>query len=285
MKKRNLFIVWAILFSAISAYFLSQPQQFDIWAVDIQTSQREIVPSNYIEPRFVDELWLGNIKDYSMVSKFWQNPQLNTSTYEDIWDGGWTYTYPADGTAPITHIVSDSTADTGTLEVQWLNISWYLVVQSKDLSWTNLVELDTPLWRVFRLKNEGTVDFVWQAEATDSGWSTTYAIIDNWNNQTLMALYTIPNWKIWLLLKWTNMISNTTRDVSIDWKLRVRKYWKVRQLKKTFWLDTEWTSYLVVENIVPSMLPPLADIRVDAIATSNWVALNTTFDIMLIDIE
>ena len=46
----------------------------------------------------------GEIPGHSIVSKFGQNLDVDSGLYEDIWEGGGTYPYPANGVASITHL-------------------------------------------------------------------------------------------------------------------------------------------------------------------------------------
>jgi len=150
--------------------------------------------------RNISDNWLdvasGSVAGQSSVNKFGGNPLVSSGTEEDIWDGGGTYSFPT--TADITHIsqATDQVAmRSGTIEVQGLNTSWELVVQTKDLDasdTTTAVALDTPLRRVFRMKVLEDVVGDADISAHNSGDTTTYATMQAGNNQTLMAIYTVP---------------------------------------------------------------------------------------------
>ena len=225
----------------------------------------------------------GLVTGYTVMQKFGQNDNLNTATYEDIWDGGGTYSYPADATAPITKLVAHDALDTEPIEVQGLDVNGDLVTQTKTLTGLTAVTLDTPLWRVFRLKNIGTSDLLNDVCAINDGDTVDYACINNGNNQTLMALYTIPNGKTGYLYQGTNNLSDVTRGVSASGRLWMRQYGSVFQVKKTFGVSSDGTGFINVKNIFPAKIPAKTDIRVDAIASANGVTLNTTFEILLID--
>jgi len=225
----------------------------------------------------------GDVVGHSNISKFGQNAALNTSTYEDIWDGGGSYPYPADGTAPITHIYSTDNNDTEPIEIQCLDITGALTIQTKTLTGTTVVELDTPAWRVFRMKNEGTSDIVGVVHASDSGKVVSYAQIQNGNNQTLMALYTIPLGKTGYLQQGTNSIIGTNRGYSISGRMLMRPHGGVFQLKRTFGLSTDGTSFMIMPFPVPGKIPALTDIRVEAISSAAGGGLNTTFELVLVD--
>jgi len=224
----------------------------------------------------------GDVTGHSNVSKFGQNSNIST-VYEDIWDVGGTYNYPANGTAPITYIDSDDALDTEPVEVQGLDITGALTVQTKTLTGTTPVELDTPLWRVFRMKNMGTSDFVGNVQAVNTADTVIYAQIQNGNNQTLMALYTIPLGKTGYLQQGTNSLIGSNRDYTISGKMMMRPYGGVFQLKRTFGLQSDGTSYMIMPFPVPGKVPALTDIKVSAMSSAAGGGLNTTFELILVD--
>lgn len=139
----------------------------------------------------------GMIDGAFVVNKFGANTDSAADTTEDIWDGGGTYPFPS--TADITHIAqaTNQVATDGgaTIEVQGLDADWNLVVQTADLDATDTtteVALTTPLRRVFRMKCLADVVLAADVSAVASGGGTTYATMLAGNNQTLMAIYTVP---------------------------------------------------------------------------------------------
>jgi hypothetical protein len=148
---------------------------------------------------FMLEVAKGNIAGHSVVNKFGHNPVVTNSTTEDIWDGGGTYSFPA--TADITHVrqvVDQAAMQSQNIEVQGLDTNWDLTVQTVTLDAANTttpVALTTALRRVFRMKVMANVVADQDIELRNVGGGTTYAIIGAGNNQTLMAIYTVPNGK------------------------------------------------------------------------------------------
>ena len=254
---------------------------------NLKVSMEEFDETFYTNPLPVADFYLnvsrGLVPGHSFVSKFGQNSDVGTAAFEDVWDGGGIYTYPVDSTAPITHLYSTNAADTQNIEVQGLDINGDLIVQTKILTGTTVVSLDTPLWRVFRLKNIGTVDITGIVHASDSGKSVSYAQINDGNNQTLMALYTIPNGKTGYLLKGTANIVGINRDYSIDGKVSMRNFGSVFQLKNTYGLNTNGNSYFDHEYPIPLPIPGKTDIRVQVISSAAGGKINNTFDILLVD--
>ena len=223
----------------------------------------------------------GDISDFSVVNKFGQNNDLNSTTFEDIWDGGGLYSYPADGTAPITKVDSSSASDTNTVEVQGLDIDGNLVVQTATLTGTTPVTLTTPLWRVFRMKNNSDTDYVGTVQCVNDADDATYAQIAIGNNQTLMALYTIPAGKTGYLVHGSAAISDNNRAVAASGRFLARPYGGVFQLKETFGL-TDSSPYQH-KYYLPFKAPEKTDIRVQCKGDANGVVVNATFAILLRD--
>jgi len=224
----------------------------------------------------------GDVTKHTNMSKFGQNSDIGTGAYEDIWDDGGTYTYPADGVADITEIVS-SAADTVDIEVQGLSADGTLTVQTKTLTGTTPVTLDTPLWRVFRMKNMGSTDLAGDVTAENTANTVVYAKIVNGNNQTLMALYTIPLGYTAYLQQGTNSMTGLVQAYSISGRMWMRPFGGVFQLKRTFGLSSTGSSFMVMPFPVPGAIPAKTDIRVDAISSKAGGGLNTTFELILVE--
>ena len=170
----------------------------------------------------------GLVDGISQVNKFGENPDITAGSTEDVWDGGGTYAFPT--TATITHIrqATDQVGTDGgaTIELQGLNASWELVVQTADLDGTDTtteVVLTTPLIRIFRMKVLANVVLaadVW-AGATGMAAGTAKGIIQAGNNQTLMAIYTVPAGKTAYMTQWfaDNVPTASKQPDSVEFKL------------------------------------------------------------------
>ena len=137
----------------------------------------------------------GNNLGMTSVNKFGRNEAVAIATEEEIWDGSIAYSFPA--TALMTSI--SQTADQaalngGTIEIQGLDANWDLVVQTATLGTpsTTVVTLTTPLIRCFRMKVLENVVTTSPIRVHNAGETVDYAIISVGNNQTLMAIYTVP---------------------------------------------------------------------------------------------
>jgi len=133
---------------------------------------------------------------YSSVNKFGRNTSVAIGVQEEIWDGSIAYSFPS--TALITSM--SQTADQvamrgGNIEIQGLDADWKLVTQTKALDaslTTTVVTLATPLIRIFRMRVLENVVGNSAIRVHNAGETVDYAIISAGNNQTLMAIYTVP---------------------------------------------------------------------------------------------
>jgi len=145
------------------------------------------------------EIAKGNISGHSQINKFGANMSSTAGTKLEIWDGGAVYSYPT--TALMTSIsqTTDQVAmRSAVIEVQGLDASWDAVTQNATLDasdTTTVVTLTTPLIRVFRMKVLADVVSTSPIRIHNAGETQDYAVISTGNNQTLMALYTVPNGK------------------------------------------------------------------------------------------
>ena len=142
------------------------------------------------------EVAKGKVPGTAYVNKFGRNSAIASAGTEEIWDGSAAYVFPA--TALMTSIsqTTDQTAlRGGTIEVQGLADDWSLVTQNATLdaaNTTTVVTLTTALRRCFRMRVLEDVVSDSPIRVHNAGETQDYAIIDTGNNQTLMAIYTVP---------------------------------------------------------------------------------------------
>lgn len=148
---------------------------------------------------FALQLARGQIYNHSSVNKFGRNQAVASGATETIWDGSSLYTFPTD-TTTMTHIraAADSATTQGAvIEVQGLDSNWNLVTQTKALDGSNSsteVALDTALIRCNRMRvlDSSVMDQdIWLGD-DDFLVTAAKAVIKTGNNQTEMAIYTVP---------------------------------------------------------------------------------------------
>lgn len=236
---------------------------------------------------------------YSRVDKFGFNPLIATTTDpEDIWEGGGTYNYDAFGSAPIQYLSSSDNGDIQDIRVQGLDINGDEVFQTVALTGQTVVVLPTPLWRVYRMENQGNADFAGTVYCHTDPTPTNgvpagvaiRALIDNGNNQTLMALYTIPKGKVAFLQRGEAGMVYSSGSASQNVEFATMSYQsrrlnKIFKIKKVVSLMSGGNSNYEDRRIFPDVIPALTDIKMVAKEVSNDMGIWATFDILLVDEE
>lgn len=146
------------------------------------------------------EIAAGRVAGKTVVHKFGWTPGIAIDATVEIWDGGAPYVYPTSDVITSLSQTADQVAMRScVIEVHGVDANWNLVIQNKALDATNTttpVTLDTPLLRVFRLKVMGNVVGDSDIRAHNAGETQDYAVITAGNNQTLMAVYSVPAGKV-----------------------------------------------------------------------------------------
>ena len=240
---------------------------------------------------------MGLVPGYSTLDKFGLNANItSTSDPEDVWEFGGLYNYDANGTAPIQYISSSDNADTGqTIVVQGLDINGDLVDQTVTTTGQTVATLSTPLWRIFRMINNsdegndlaGTLYCHTDPTPTNGvpTDSAVRAIIDDGNNQTLMALYTIPKGKVAFLFRGELGIELEGNAAALAEYARV--FYKSRRYGKLFTIKKSVTMFPgVIHTDVrsfPDPIPALTDVKINVNEVSATMGVWATFDMLLVD--
>ena len=157
------------------------------------------------------EVAQGNITGQSLIHKFGWAEDINTGAPQAVWDGqsdtagGYPdadYTMPSD-TAVTMYISSSNATDTQDYEIQGLDANFVAQTVTQTAAGQTVTEIGSgKTWtRVFRVKNVGATDnagiiFINNADDHTAGVpdvaANIAAIVTIGNNQTLMAIYTVP---------------------------------------------------------------------------------------------
>lgn len=246
-------------------------------------------PLPVIDPML--EIARGNLAGHSVINKFGRN-DLCGATKEEIWDGNVAYIWPT--SASITHI--RTAADTPDMdgmvvEIQGLDTNWDLVVQNATIdaatSTATEVLLKTPLRRVFRMKvlsSKVTTDPIWVG-ATGMTAATAKAIIQVGNNQTLMAIYTVPAGCTAYMTNYyatanPNLAAGTLFNVQMWARDNANGY--APQLKHTKGLDKDASSNMQHDFAPYYKFTEKTDIFLTGSAGTNTVSISAGFDLILI---
>ena len=156
----------------------------------------------------------GAISGRSHINKFGRNPSVTAASTMEIWDGAVAYTWPT--TASVTHVraaVDSATTQSMVIEVQGLDTNWLAVTQTATLDAgdsTTEVILGPALRRVFRMKVLDAAVADQDIWAGPTGFATKQAVITAGNNQTLMAMYTVPADMTAYLVSWYATVNPAT---------------------------------------------------------------------------
>jgi hypothetical protein len=257
-------------------------------------------------PDFLMRVALGLIPGVTQMKKFAFNPSCPVGVERDIWDYGATtfgnrnYIYPADGTAPIDTLSSSDAGDTQNTEIEGLNILGVLVTQTKQLDGQNKVTLDTPLWRVHRMRNvdaqttsDRTVGYagnIYCYEDTPivggvpTDTTKVRAFIFDGNNQTLMSQFTTPC-DTTSLFVWRGLsIANKQASASVV-RGYVRPYGSVWTVANVEGQNTQGSGLVSVESKLLQPIPAKTDIVVAVDVGTNAIGQSAQYDILIFDNE
>lgn len=243
----------------------------------------------------------GLVSGHSAVLKFGNVPDFDTgdgAVY--MWDGAddggadlMQYTYSA--TADIDSLSSSDDGDTQDIEVYGLDTNYDLVTQTITLTGQTRKALDTALVRVFRMVNVGATDLAGTLYCYVNGaitlgvpdvLTTVRAIITIGNNQTAMALYTVPNGKTAYMGDWYAGVSGASKSSNYEITLYARPFGQVWQLKHIAAISDTGASSIQHQYSSPLVFAAKTDIRmrVNVLATGvSAAACSGGFDLVLVD--
>ena len=181
------------------------------------------------------EVAKGRIAGVSSIHKFGQNPQIDNTEEWDIWDGGDGADYTFSSSGVIHYISSSNAGDTQTYDVIGLDENYL----EQTISVTAVGQTKTQIGtgekfrRIVRIKNTGSTDnagvvYVYEDDTVTAGVPDTATKIRGQiqigNNQTLMAIYTIPAGKTGYLSSWNCNLGFKSRYLQISIHLSLGAY-------------------------------------------------------------
>jgi len=223
----------------------------------------------------------GEVIGEQYVEKFGRNTLVASGAKEVIWDqADAVYTYMA--TASTLYVSSSHTDDDETFEVQGLDEHWNLKTQNVVCNGLVFVSITGTWTRVFRVKNISATtpqgDIYISDDNTDVGGdgipdtaTNIKAKIIQGDNQTNMAIYTIPKGYTGYLVSWyasmlrSTGVTATAADVNI-WR---REYGGVFRSTHPGGIQNTGTGGLYYTFPFPLSLSEKTDIEVTAQPTAN----------------
>ena len=241
----------------------------------------------------------GDVQGHEYIHKFGRAPDFDTGDGDvTIWDGAddsevneMQYNYST--TAIIDSLSSADNGDTQAIEVLGLDGNYELVSQTVSLTGQTRKALTTNLLRVKRLRNIGSTDnagevYCYEDTALSAGvpvdTTKVRAAMVVGNNQTEMAIYTVPAGKTGYLRQWFASSSGAKKTTSYLIKLKARPVGQVFQLNHSSSISDE-SPYLHT-YIEPVSFAEKTDIEMTAALTAASVtgaAVSAGFDLVLVD--
>jgi hypothetical protein len=241
----------------------------------------------------------GKLSGYSFIHKFGAAPDFDTDDGEvTVWDGAednvaWeNMVYDYSATADIAYVTSSSTADTVNIEVQGLLSDYTVTTQTITLTGQTSVTFSSNFIRVFRVKNVGNTNldghvFVSSGIGGAGGVptaSTIRAVVHPENNQTEMAIYTVPAGKTGYLRRIYASTTGGIRASNYVIRLKARPFGQVFQLKFKAAISDDASLDHVYEE--PEVFSEKTDIEITVETTENAITASAViagFDIVLVD--
>ena len=246
-------------------------------------------PTQYWVPEQASSLSLSyilnNAKDF--INKFGNNPNVGQSVSltspETVWDGSTQYVFPPNEGTGI-QVKSDDGADTQNIVIQGLDENFEQQNWSGNLDGLTEVNVNGTWTRVFRAYNNDSVDLSGVINIHASGNDAlSYAQINDGNNQTLMAIYTVPTNYTGYFTKYQTTAHNPSSASEIGYTIhmKTREFGKVFRVKS---ISSAGTSHEVTKEFeFPNVLPPKTDIIFDVVsANGNNGSVDVEFNVALL---
>ena len=218
----------------------------------------------------------GQISYHTSLFKYGYNP-LIINVNETVWDGGGLYAYPASAVAMTVTSAGGATDEGVLVTVVGLDADWNEVVQEVTLNGSG-VATTSALLRVYRAYVSGPQAPTGNITIANGG--TTYAQITNGENQTLMAVYTVPAGYTLYVTNGTATHGTDTSGAYMTIRFMVRSFGGVlRTATKVDIIGGE----IVFPFTFPLKITEKSDVEVRAICSKNQNnAVAATFEGILV---
>lgn len=218
----------------------------------------------------------GQISYHTSLFKYGYNP-LIINVNETVWDGGGLYAYPASAVAMTVTSAGGATDEGVLVTVVGLDADWNEVVQEVTLNGSG-VATTSALLRVYRAYVSGPQAPTGNITIANGG--TTYAQITNDENQTLMAVYTVPAGYTLYVTNGTATHGTDTSGAYMTIRFMVRSFGGVlRTATKVDIIGGE----IVFPFTFPLKITEKSDVEVRAICSKNQNnAVAATFEGILV---
>ena len=220
----------------------------------------------------------GQIAFHEQVFKFGSNPDVNGSN-ETIWDVGGLYTYPGSALArTVTSAAGTPSDDNGvTVVIEGLDGDYNEVSDEVTLAGAGTATTTQTFLRVFRAYVSGSQAPTGNLNITNG--VTTYARITLGENQTLMALWTVPAGYTAYLSRGTISVGTSNVNQFVTGRLSTREFGGVFRTQAKVTLDNGFIDFVFD---VPLRIPEKTDIETRAVSSGSNNVVAATFSIIYI---
>jgi len=224
------------------------------------------------------QLARGQIENHKHVFKFGFNPDINGNE-ETIWDVGGIYAYPASAvTMTATTTAGTPATDNGVkITIQGLDADYNEVSQEITLAGSGTATTTQTFLRVFRAFVSGSQEPTATVNITNDG--TTYARVTLDDNQTLMAIWTVPAGYTAYILKGNLGTGTANNNQYIIARLVSRELGKVFRTEAKVTIQN---GEIAVDFEVPLSFPEKTDIEARALSSGANNQVFADFELIYI---
>ena len=221
----------------------------------------------------------GLVDGHKRVFKFGYNADIDDAT-ETVWDTGGTYTYPSSAVT-MTATSSSGATDSGVqVTIQGLDTNYDELSEEVTLDASGTATTTGSFLRVYRAFVSGSTASAGNITITNS--STTYAYIASGEQQTLMAIWTVPaGYTAYLMSTHVTVFTEQNNKVGTVNVMARRLNGVFRTADKfDVFQDSVTQNY-----ICPVPFPEKTDLEVRAIASSSNADLKIAAGLDILYIE
>ena len=225
------------------------------------------------------ELQVARDQSYKHATLFKYGYNSNIINVEEtIWDGGGEYSYPSSAVAMTVTSASGATDSGIKVLVSGLDSSYAELTEEVTLNASGTATTSGLFLRVFRAYVSGSSEPAGNITITNS--STTYAQITAGENQTLMAVYTVPAAKTLYINHGTATHGTDTAGAFMTVRFKVRSFGGV--FRTAVKVDVTGGELLFPFQY-PLKITEKSDVEVTAICNKNQTnAVAATFEGVLV---
>jgi hypothetical protein len=220
----------------------------------------------------------GQIPGHSTLFKYGYNPNI-VNVNETIWDVGGIYAYPSSAVKMTATSTDGANDEDVQVVISGLDADYNELTETVTLNGSGTAETDGFFIRVFRAFITGSQTPLGTINITNTG--TTYARISLGENQTLMAVYTVPAGKSLYINNGTATHGTDTSGAFMTIRFMIRPPGEV--FRTAVKIDVTGAE-LLFPFYYPLRLPEKYDLEVRAICNKNQVnAVSATVEGVIVD--